>query len=75
MSQKHATPLEYTSDALLSMDIPPMASERMHRLPPYLFGRINALRSSLRQKGIDIIDITAIRSTIHNNQRVVSCIE
>ena len=57
MIQKQPTQVEYTSDALLSMDIPPMASERMHRLPPYLFGRINALRSSLRQKGIDIIDL------------------
>ncbi len=57
MSQKQPKPMEYTSDALLSMDIPPMASERMHRLPPYLFGRINAIRSSLRQKGVDIIDL------------------
>ncbi|PID57436.1 aminotransferase [candidate division KSB3 bacterium] len=34
-----------------------MASARMHRLPPYLFGRINALKMKLRRKGVDIIDL------------------
>ena len=48
---------EYSSDALLQMDIPPMASDRMYRLPPYLFGRINALKMSLRHKGVDVIDL------------------
>ncbi len=48
---------EYSSNDLLRMDIPPVGSARMHRLPPYLFGRINALKMSLRRKGIDIIDL------------------
>lgn len=30
---------------------------RISRLPPYLFGRINALRHKKRQQGIDIIDL------------------
>ncbi len=42
---------------LLHLDIPPMAAGRMHRLPPYLFGRINALKMDLRRKGVDIIDL------------------
>ena len=32
-------------------------SPRIHRLPPYLFGRINALKHKKRQQGIDIIDL------------------
>jgi len=32
-------------------------SLRISRLPPYLFGRINALRHKKRQQGIDIIDL------------------
>ena len=32
-------------------------AQRISRLPPYLFGRINALRHSKRQQGIDIIDL------------------
>ncbi|MHC4440997.1 MAG: aminotransferase class I/II-fold pyridoxal phosphate-dependent enzyme [Planctomycetota bacterium] len=32
-------------------------AQRILRLPPYLFGRINALRHSKRQQGIDIIDL------------------
>jgi len=32
-------------------------SERLRRLPPYLFGRINALKHAKRQQGIDIIDL------------------
>jgi alanine-synthesizing transaminase len=42
---------------LLHIDVPAMASSRMHRLPPYLFGRINALKMDLRRKGVDIIDL------------------
>jgi alanine-synthesizing transaminase len=30
---------------------------RIKRLPPYLFGRLNALKLSLRQQGADIIDL------------------
>ncbi len=32
-------------------------AQRISRLPPYLFGRINALRHRKRQQGIDIIDL------------------
>jgi alanine-synthesizing transaminase len=32
-------------------------AQRIVRLPPYLFGRINALKHSKRQQGIDIIDL------------------
>lgn len=32
-------------------------SQRISRLPPYLFGKINALRHSKRQQGVDIIDL------------------
>ena len=30
---------------------------RIKRLPPYLFGELNALRHAKRQQGIDIIDL------------------
>ncbi len=32
-------------------------SARIRRLPPYLFGRINALRDRKRREGVDIIDL------------------
>jgi alanine-synthesizing transaminase len=32
-------------------------AQRITRLPPYLFGRLNALKLSKRQAGIDIIDL------------------
>ncbi len=32
-------------------------SERIKRLPPYLFGRLNALKLAKRQQGSDIIDL------------------
>ena len=32
-------------------------AERIRRLPPYLFGRINALKHAKRQAGTDIIDL------------------
>ena len=32
-------------------------SARIKRLPPYLFGRLNALKLKKRQAGIDIIDL------------------
>ncbi len=31
-------------------------SNRLQRLPPYLFGQLNEMKLSLRQKGVDIID-------------------
>ncbi|GAB4533790.1 MAG: aminotransferase class I/II-fold pyridoxal phosphate-dependent enzyme [Anaerolineae bacterium] len=57
MDQVNEYDYEFSPEALLSVDIPPMAAARMHRLPPYLFGRINALKHSLRQNGVDIIDL------------------
>ncbi len=48
---------EYTADALVKVEMPEVASARMHRLPPYLFGRINSLKIDLRRRGIDIIDL------------------
>ena len=32
-------------------------SARIKRLPPYLFGRLNALKQQKRQAGVDIIDL------------------
>jgi alanine-synthesizing transaminase len=37
--------------------MPKVAAARMHRLPPYLFGRINSLKIDLRRRGVDIIDL------------------
>jgi len=48
---------EVDVDSLVRNDMPPVASARMHRLPPYLFGRINALKSDLRRNDVDIIDL------------------
>jgi alanine-synthesizing transaminase len=33
------------------------SAQRVSRLPPYLFGRINALKHSKRQQGADLIDL------------------
>lgn len=32
-------------------------TRRLEKLPPYLFGRINALKLKLRQQGVDVIDL------------------
>ncbi|MFW5976046.1 MAG: aminotransferase class I/II-fold pyridoxal phosphate-dependent enzyme [Alkalispirochaetaceae bacterium] len=48
---------EVDVDSLVRNEMPPVASARMHRLPPYLFGRINALKSDLRRRDVDIIDL------------------
>src|SRR4249920_1177327 len=32
-------------------------AERVKRLPPYLFGKINALKYAKRRAGIDVIDL------------------
>ena len=45
------------SEMLIKSDPPKIAAARMYRLPPYLFGRINSLKMTLRRKGIDIIDL------------------
>jgi alanine-synthesizing transaminase len=50
-------PAEYSADSLVRTEMPEVASARMHRLPPYLFGRINAMKAELRKKGVDIIDL------------------
>jgi alanine-synthesizing transaminase len=39
----------------MAQSIPP--AQRIQRLPPYLFGRLNALKHTKRQSGIDIIDL------------------
>jgi alanine-synthesizing transaminase len=57
MSQSEQEGFEISAEDLLSIEIPPVASARMHRLPPYLFGRINALKMTLRRQGVDIIDL------------------
>ena len=62
---------EYTADALLKVEMPPLASARMHRLPPYLFGRINTLRSSLRRNGVDIIDLAMGNPNDPTPQKIV----
>ncbi len=46
-----------SADELLATDLPEMAAGRMHRLPPYLFSKINALKHRLRSDGIDVIDL------------------
>src|ERR1700694_5424600 len=33
------------------------AADRVKRLPPYLFGKINALKYAKRRAGIDVIDL------------------
>jgi alanine-synthesizing transaminase len=57
MSQSEQEGFEISAEDLLSIEIPPVASARMHRLPPYLFGRINAVKMTLRRQGVDIIDL------------------
>src|SRR5438093_9630669 len=42
-----------TSQAPFHIDV----AERFKRLPPYLFGKINALKYNKRRAGIDIIDL------------------
>jgi len=39
------------------MDFEIKPAERITRLPPYLFGRLNALKLAKRQQGADIIDL------------------
>lgn len=37
--------------------LPPIAAPRMTLLPPYLFGRINAMRDALNAEGKDVVDL------------------
>jgi hypothetical protein len=67
MKQSDQKTNKYSAEALLKVDMPPVASARMHRLPPYLFGRINALKTSLRRKGVDIIDLESTLFRISGN--------
>jgi alanine-synthesizing transaminase len=71
MNALNENDFEYSSEDLLSVDIPPISSARMHRLPPYLFGRINALKMTLRQRGVDIIDLGMGNPTDPTPQPVV----
>ena len=48
---------DYSAETLVRIDMPEVASARMHRLPPYLFGRINGLKAELRRRGVDVIDL------------------
>ncbi len=50
-------PSDYSAESIMSTSLPEVASARMHRLPPYLFGRINALKAKLRGAGVDVIDL------------------
>ncbi|MHC4503254.1 MAG: aminotransferase class I/II-fold pyridoxal phosphate-dependent enzyme, partial [Planctomycetota bacterium] len=51
------TPARYSAESLMVQEMPEVASARMQRLPPYLFGRINALKLRLRKEGVDVIDL------------------
>ncbi len=46
-------------------------SQRIRRLPPYLFGRINALRDRKRREGVDIIDLGMGNPHDAPDQRIV----
>ena len=46
----------YLQDEIMA-DFKIESAPRIKRLPPYLFGRLNALKQSKRQAGIDIIDL------------------
>lgn len=46
-------------------------ASRIRRLPPYLFGRINALKLAKRQAGIDIIDLGMGNPSDPTPQKVV----
>ena len=48
---------DYNAESLIKIEMPKVASARMYRLPPYLFGRLNALKQELRRKGADVIDL------------------
>ena len=37
--------------------VPEIGSARLQRLPPYLFGRINAMKHKMRTEGRDVIDL------------------
>ena len=47
----------YTADDMAQSVMPDVASARMLRLPPYLFGKINAFKTALRRSGVDVIDL------------------
>lgn len=57
MEDRGIEPGQYSAESLVSTEMPAVASARMHRLPPYLFGRINAMKAELRKRGVDIIDL------------------
>ena len=46
---------EFAGKKIMEFKIEP--AQRIKRLPPYLFGRLNALKLAKRQAGVDIIDL------------------
>jgi len=46
---------EFAGKKIMDFKIEP--AQRIKRLPPYLFGRLNALKLAKRQAGVDIIDL------------------
>jgi alanine-synthesizing transaminase len=46
---------EFVGKKIMDFKIEP--AQRITRLPPYLFGRLNALKLAKRQAGVDIIDL------------------
>ena len=45
------------TDFMIKNDIKIEPAQRITRLPPYLFGRLNAIKLAKRQEGADIIDL------------------
>ncbi|HHN47252.1 MAG TPA: aminotransferase class I/II-fold pyridoxal phosphate-dependent enzyme, partial [Planctomycetes bacterium] len=56
-------------------DVPKMAADKMHLLPPYLFGRMNAARDKLRAQGHDVIDLGMGSPTDAPPKRVVEALK
>ncbi len=53
MSSKHSSGQPSSSDPPFKVEL----ADRMHRLPPYLFGKINAILYQKRRAGDDMIDL------------------
>jgi alanine-synthesizing transaminase len=51
------TELAIDSPSRQTSDIRIEPAQRITRLPPYLFGRLNALKLAKRQAGVDLIDL------------------
>src|SRR6478609_11929847 len=46
-------------------------ADRVKRLPPYLFGKINALKYAKRREGIDVIDLGMGNPTDVPDQQII----